>query len=81
YAILLEDALKRSDVILAPDGVIGNIIFRSLHLVAGAKAYGAPILNIPTVFVDTSRAKADYLDSVLFAAGLVGLKCDKGPQH
>jgi putative methanogen marker protein 4 len=74
FTILLEDAIEGSDIVLAPDGVSGNLIFRSLHLVAGARSYGAPVLNSPRVFVDTSRARSDFLGPVLLTAGIIGLK-------
>lgn len=70
YAILIEDAVKESDLVIAPDGVSGNLIFRALHFVAGCKAYGAPVVNLGRVFVDTSRSKSDFADSILLAAGL-----------
>jgi putative methanogen marker protein 4 len=70
YAILVEDAVKDCDLVIAPDGVTGNLIFRSLHFVGATRAYGAPVVNLGKVFVDTSRGKADFSDSVLFAAGL-----------
>jgi len=70
FEILIEKAAKESDLVVAPDGVSGNLIFRSMHFLGGTKAYGAPVVNIPDVFVDTSRAKADFTDSVLLAAGL-----------
>ena len=55
YYILLEEAIKdKADVIIAPDGIIGNIIFRSLVLVAGIKSYGAITLKQPKLFIDTS---------------------------
>ncbi len=70
YAILLEDAVKDCDLVIAPDGVSGNLIFRTLHFVGATRAFGAPVVNLDKVFVDTSRGKADFSDSVLFAAGL-----------
>ncbi len=70
YTILLEDSVREADLVVAPDGVTGNLIFRSLHFVGNGKAFGAPVVNIPEVFVDTSRSKADFSDSVLLAAGL-----------
>jgi len=72
--ILLEDAVAKADVVVAPDGVSGNLIFRAIHFVGGGKAYGAPVVNMKRVFVDTSRAKADFTDSILLAAGLVSVK-------
>ena len=68
--ILLEDAVKEADFIIAPDGISGNIIFRALHFIAGAKALGAPVINTDKVFVDTSRAKTDYVDSIALAMKL-----------
>jgi predicted methyltransferase MtxX (methanogen marker protein 4) len=70
YSILLEESVRESDFVVAPDGVTGNLIFRTLHFVGGGKAYGAPFVNLPEVFVDTSRSKAEFSDSVLLAAGL-----------
>jgi putative methanogen marker protein 4 len=71
YAILIEEAVRDSDMVIAPDGVSGNLIFRTLHFLGGCKAYGAPVVNISKVFVDTSRSKSSFSDSVLLAAGLV----------
>lgn len=70
FYILLEDSVRETDLVVAPDGVTGNLIFRSLHFVGGGRAYGAPVVNLPEVFVDTSRAKTDFSDAVLLAAGL-----------
>jgi putative methanogen marker protein 4 len=68
--ILIEDAAKEADLIIAPDGISGNLIFRTLHLMGGAKALGAPLVNTDKIFVDTSRAKADYKDSIALAMRL-----------
>ena len=65
--ITIESALDHHDVIVAPDGIIGNIIFRTLHFLGGAKALGAPVVNIDRVFIDTSRVKEDYCDSIALA--------------
>ena len=70
YGILLEDALRECYVIMAPDGVSGNMIFRSLSLVGGSQGLGAPVLNIDGLFVDTSRAKKNYLGAITLAAAL-----------
>lgn len=68
--ILIEDAAKDADIIIAPEGITGNIIFRTLHFIGGAKALGAPVLNTDKVFIDTSRAKTDYRDSIALAMRL-----------
>lgn len=70
--ILIEDALEEADLIIAPDGITGNIIFRVLHFVGEAKALGAPVINIDKVFIDTSREKTDYTDSIQLAMRLKG---------
>ncbi len=70
YAILLEKALGERDIIVAPDGISGNLIFRALHLIGGCEAFGAPVVNMDAIFVDTSRAKSDFSDAVMLAAGL-----------
>ena len=73
YSILVEDAVKECDLVLAPDGVSGNLMFRTLHFVGGSRAYGAPVVNMDRVFVDTSRGKKEFADSVKLAAGLASL--------
>ncbi len=70
FEIMVEDAVKGSDLVIAPDGVSGNLMFRTLHFIGGRNAYGAPVVNLPKAFVDTSRAKADFTDSIMLAAGL-----------
>jgi putative methanogen marker protein 4 len=71
FGILFEDAVAKSDFVLAPDGVIGNLMFRSMHFIGGGRAYGAPVVNLGSIFVDTSRTKASFADPILLAAGLV----------
>jgi len=69
--IQLERAVEGNNVVLAPDGVTGNLVFRALHLVAGHESWGAVALGlVPLVFVDTSREKADYLGALHLARAL-----------
>jgi len=68
--ILIEKAVEEADFVLAPDGVSGNLIFRSLYFLGGGGAVGAPVVNIGRVFVDTSRDKRTYVDSIALAAAL-----------
>lgn len=68
YGILLEEAVKEVDAIVCPDGVTGNIIFRSLHLVARCRSFGAPVLNLQGTFIDTSSSKEDFTDPLCLAA-------------
>jgi putative methanogen marker protein 4 len=72
YQILIEEAARDCNMIIAPDGVSGNLIFRTMHFLGDGKALGAVVLNIEPVFVDTSRAKSSYVDSIAMASALVG---------
>lgn len=72
--ILIEDAVEEADVIIAPNGVDGNLIFRTMHFIGGEPALGAPVLNSDKVFVDTSRVKTDFTDSIILAMKLVGMR-------
>jgi len=69
--ILIEDAVKNCGVIIAPDGISGNLIFRTLVFLGGGHGHGAPVLNIGKIFVDTSRASPDYTNALLLAASLL----------
>ncbi len=79
YGILLEDALSSSNFIMAPDGISGNLIFRALYFFGGVGSAGAPVSNLPRVYVDTSRAKTDYSDSIALASALCRLYCSTKP--
>ncbi|MCL7416005.1 MAG: methanogenesis marker protein Mmp4/MtxX [ANME-2 cluster archaeon] len=69
YGILIEDAIGEVDFIIAPDGISGNLIFRTLVLVAGGYGYGAPVL-MEKVFVDTSRVGGHYTKAIMMASAL-----------
>ncbi|NIP34635.1 MAG: phosphotransacetylase [Thermoplasmata archaeon] len=72
--IQLERAVKDHNVVLAPDGVTGNLVFRALHLVAGHESWGAVAMGVlPLVFVDTSREKTDYLGALHLARALASM--------
>jgi len=73
--ILIEKAASSRNFILAPDGVTGNLIFRTLHFLGRGRALGAPVLNIDRVFVDTSRAKQSYVDSIALASAMAVKGC------
>lgn len=70
YGILLEYAVNECNLIIAPDGISGNLIFRTLCLVGNGKCIGAPVLNIDKPFVDTSRSKSNYSGAVSLAVAL-----------
>jgi putative methanogen marker protein 4 len=68
--ILIEDAVGRYGMVLAPDGISGNLIFRTLVLLGGGHGHGAPVVNVGRTFVDTSRATPDYARAINLAASL-----------
>jgi len=72
--ILIEDAVGRFGMILAPDGISGNLIFRTLVLLGGGHGHGAPVVNLRETFVDTSRATPDYARAINLAAALAKRK-------
>ncbi len=71
YEILIEDAIRECGLIIAPDGISGNLIFRTLVFLGGGRGHGAPVVNIDKIFVDTSRASPDYTDALSLAEKLL----------
>lgn len=69
YSILIEDAIKGADFIIAPDGISGNLIFRTLVFLGNGHGYGAPVL-MERVFVDTSRVGENYTRAIMLASAL-----------
>jgi putative methanogen marker protein 4 len=69
--ILIEDAIETCGLIIAPDGISGNLVFRTLTFLGGGHGHGAPVVNISRIFVDTSRASPNYVNALLLAASLL----------
>ncbi len=69
--ILIEDAVETCGLIIAPDGISGNLVFRTLVFLGGGHGHGAPVVNISRIFVDSSRASPNYADALLLAASLL----------
>ena len=70
YYILIEQAIQdKCNVIIAPDGIIGNIIFRTLILVNSWPSYGAVTFGMDRVYIDTSRDQSidGYVRSLILA--------------
>jgi putative methanogen marker protein 4 len=77
YFILIEDAIKdNANLILAPDGISGNLIFRTLVFLGSGKSHGAVTLGIDEIFVDTSRSQSveGYKRALEFSYYLARLK-------
>ncbi len=81
YTILIEDAIKEANFILAPDGISGNLIFRTLVFLGGGDGLGAPILMDEYVFVDTSRVGGHYTKAIMLASALVRDQEPMAPKH
>lgn len=80
YFILIEDAISDgANLILAPDGICGNLIFRSLVLIGSIKSHGAVTLGINEIFIDTSRSQNEegYLRALELAEKLAQQKIKK----
>jgi len=54
--ILIENAIeKKKNLIIAPDGISGNLIYRTLVHLGGGKAHGAIYMGLNKTIIDTSR--------------------------
>lgn len=77
YFILIEEAIEDDvNFILAPDGITGNLIFRSLVLSGCGESHGAVTLGIGVILIDTSRSLTveGYTRALKFAKYLIDLK-------
>jgi len=78
YTILIEDAIKEANFIIAPDGISGNLIFRTLVFLGCGDGMGAPVLMDKYVFVDTSRVGGHYTKAIMVAGALANMNKSKG---
>jgi len=55
--ILIENSVykTKANLIIAPDGISGNLIYRTLVHLGGGNAYGAIYMNLERTIIDTSR--------------------------
>ena len=70
YFILIEKAInEKANIIIAPNGRTGNIIFRTLVLLSSWPSYGAVTFGIDRVYIDTSREQSidGYVRSLILA--------------
>lgn len=73
YHILVEKAIEdKSNIIIAPNGRVGNIIFRTLVLLNSWPSYGAITFGIDNIYIDTSRDQSidGYVRSLTLANDL-----------
>ena len=72
--ILIENSIQnKSNVIIAPDGISGNLIYRTLVHLGGGKAYGAIYMDIERIVIDTSRVGiiSEIVGALILALALV----------
>lgn len=70
YHILIEKAINdKCNVIIAPNGRVGNIIFRTLVLLNSWPSYGAITFGMDRTYIDTSRDQSidGYVRSLILA--------------
>jgi predicted methyltransferase MtxX (methanogen marker protein 4) len=69
FNIMIEEALAWADCIVAPDGVTGNLIYRTLAHLGGAASLGALYFPLSLRLADTSRNGAldEYVGAVALA--------------
>ncbi len=72
--ILIEDAVRKNNFIIPPDGICGNLIFRTMCLVGGGSGMGGPVIGADFVYVDSSRAGRAYENAICTASALSGLR-------
>ncbi len=58
--ILIEEAAKLDQFILAPDGRTGNLIYRTLIHLGGGGSHGAVYFPMGEIIVDTSRSAPEF---------------------
>ncbi|WP_407415126.1 methanogenesis marker protein Mmp4/MtxX [Methanobrevibacter sp.] len=76
HYILIEKAIEDNcNIIIAPNGIMGNIIFRTLVLVNSWPSCGAVTFGIDGVYIDTSRDQniKGYLRSLKLAYNLANI--------
>jgi putative methanogen marker protein 4 len=70
---ILIESCRDDDIVIAPEGVSGNLTFRTLLLLCGANSYGAPVL-MDRIFIDSSRARGNFDGPVMLASSLAGMR-------
>ena len=73
YEILIENAIAaQCRIIIAPDGISGNLIYRTLVHLGNGKSHGAWYYNLARPIIDTSRVAplSEYESAIAFASAL-----------
>jgi putative methanogen marker protein 4 len=73
--ILIENAIEKgSNLIIAPEGISGNLIYRTLVHLGGGNAYGAIYMGLDYNIIDTSRVGniSEIRGALILAVALSG---------
>jgi putative methanogen marker protein 4 len=73
FEILIENAIAaQCRLIIAPDGISGNLIYRTLVHLGNGKSHGAWYYNLARPIIDTSRVAPviEYESAIAFASAL-----------
>ncbi len=71
--ILIEQAIQnKANLVIAPEGISGNLIYRTLVHLGGGKAFGAIYMGLEKVIVDTSRVghPSEIMGALLLALAM-----------
>lgn len=61
YAIEIETAIQDGcNIIVPPNGMVGNQIFRTLTLIGGGRVLTASRIHLPDPYEDNSRSEVDF---------------------
>jgi len=69
FNIMIEEALEWANCVIAPDGVTGNLLYRTLAHLGGAVSLGALYFPLRLVLADTSRSGTvdEYVGAIALA--------------
>jgi putative methanogen marker protein 4 len=84
YGILVEEAMNaKANFILAPDGISGNLLYRTLVHLGSGRSHGAFYARIKDVIIDTSRSAPaeEYLNAIRLASALTTLSKRNKESH
>ncbi len=69
--ILIENAVETCGLIIAPDGISGNLVFRTLIFLGGGHGHGAPVVISAEFSWNFARLTTIYSNALLLAASLL----------
>lgn len=79
YSIEIQAALNEGcNVIVPPNGMVGNQIFRTLVFLGNGKLLMSPRLNLPHPYEDNSRNETDFESHVRFLAAWINQRKQSG---